>query len=121
MDRIIQPYGGPVAGAPARAVGVPLNPVPVAAATKVPGDYLRSLRRRFWLALSVASALIAAGAVVVVRQPNVYRASAQILIETPHFDTILGSIVSNDVGRAEREAAEKYVPNRLALLRSRSL
>src|SRR4051794_5764486 len=121
MDRIIQPYGGPAAGAPARAVGLSLSPMPVAAPAKPPGEYFRSLRRRFWLALSVASAVITAGAVVVVRQPNVYRASAQILIETPHFDAILGSIVSNDVGRGEREATEKYVPNRLALLRSRNL
>src|SRR4051795_3394013 len=83
MDRIIQPYGGPAAGAPARAVGLPLSPIPVAAPPKPPGEYLRSLRRRFWLALSVASAVITAGAVVVVRQPNVYRATAQILIETP--------------------------------------
>src|SRR4051794_25157266 len=120
MDRIIQPYAGPPAGPPARAAGLPVL-APAAAPAKPPGDFLRGLRRRFWLALTVTSALITAGAIVVVRQANVYRATAQIQIEPPQFDAILGSIVSNDVGRSDREAGERYVPNRLALLRSRGL
>jgi hypothetical protein len=121
MDRIIQPYAGPAAGPPARAVaGLPVLTPAAAAPAKPPGEYLRCLRRRFWLALTVTSAVIAAGAVIVVRQANVYRATAQIQIEPPQFDAILGSIVSHDVGRGDRESSERYVPNRLALLRSRS-
>lgn len=119
MDRIIQPYAGP----PARGSGgvTLLSPAPAPAPAKPPAEYLRSLRRRFWLALAVSSALITVGAVVVVRQPNVYRATAQIQIEAPQFDAILGSIVSNDVGRGDREASERYVPNRRALLHGRGL
>ena len=87
---------------------------------KTPGDYLRALRRRAWLVLLVALPVGMAGTVWTLRQPAVYRASAQVVIEPPQFDAYLGGLVGHSVAR-DAESTVKYVPNRLALLRSKAL
>ncbi len=71
--------------------------------------------------LAVGVPLAVAGAAWVVRMPNIYRASAQILIEPPQFDPVLSTLLSTSVGHHDAEAAERYVPNRLAMLRSKPL
>jgi succinoglycan biosynthesis transport protein ExoP len=118
----IQPLAGHAAPVLARPVS-PAHPWAVAPAppTKSAGDYLRALRRRVWLVLMIGLVIGMAGTVWTLRRPNVYRASAQILIVPPQFDAALAGIVPHDVGRLDRETVEKYVPNRLAKLRGLGL
>ena len=84
-------------------------------------DYLRALRRRTWLVLAIGVTLSVAGAVVVVRLPAVYRATAQISIEPPTYDATLSTLIEHEVGRNDPEAALKYVPNQLVKLQSKGL
>ena len=112
----IQPY----VSSPPR-VSVPHALPLVATVSKSPSDYLRAVRRRVWIILAVGVPLGILGAVWVVRQPNVYRAPAQITIEPPQFDPVLSTLLSHEVGRGDHEAAEKYVPNRIAMLRTKQL
>lgn len=116
----IQPVAGPAGGPLGRAAawhGPSLNVHPA----KSPADYVRALRRRGWLVLLLSLAVGLAGAVWTMRRPSIYRVTAQILIEPPQFDAILTSIVSHEIARHDRETIEHYVPNRLALLRSKGL
>jgi polysaccharide biosynthesis transport protein len=126
----IQPYVAAAAPRPAVApahgltahVQAPAHPHhPGGAPAKSPSDYIRALRRRAWLVLAVGVPLAVAGAAWVVRMPNVYRASAQILIEPPQFDPVLSTLLTSGVGHHDAEAAERYVPNRLAMLRGKPL
>jgi succinoglycan biosynthesis transport protein ExoP len=109
----LQPYSGPprIPATPVHAVDPTL--------VKTPSDYLRSLRRRIWLVLAIGVPMSVAVAVVAVKQPNVYRASAEISIEPPQYDPVLSSIVPYEIGG--READLTYVPNRIGMLRSRAL
>jgi capsular exopolysaccharide synthesis family protein len=111
----IQPYTAP-ARVPA-ASSLPPNP----ALVKVPSDYVRAIRRRVWLVLMVAVPLSVAAAVWTVRQPYVYRATAQIFIEPPQYDPVLSTLVTRDVGRRDPEVTERYLPNRVAQLKSKEL
>ncbi len=121
MDRIIQPYPGP--GAPSRLA--PASPAPLPAMTlpgKSPADFARAVRRRWPLVLVVAVVVTSAGAAYVVRMPAVYKATAQIMIEPPRFDSHLAIILSNgQVPPVDRESSERYVPNRIARLTGRAM
>ena len=56
------------------------------------------------------------------KQPDRYRAYARILIEPPHFDERVATILPHSgVGQASRESVEKYVPNQIAELRNPGL
>jgi polysaccharide biosynthesis transport protein len=110
------------AAAPLRPQAVPasiasLNP----AVVKSPSDYLRALRRRIWLVLAVGVPMSVGASVWAVRQAPVYRAVAQIQIEPPQYDPVLSTLVSHEVGRHDPEATEKYLPNRVAYLKSKAL
>jgi polysaccharide biosynthesis transport protein len=129
MDRILQPHS-PSHTAP-RGVGATGRPVvvphPIAsghapAPQKSAGDFLRALRRRIWIVLIVATAVAGSGSAWVVRQPDVYRATAQILIEPPRFDAAAINFL-NGGGHAgmDQYSIERYVPNKIAFLRSRAL
>ncbi|CAN5904078.1 N/A [soil metagenome] len=134
MDRIILPYAGGPSGVPARGAGAqalsttPQSPTtapalaaPAASIIKGPGDYLRAIRRRFWLALAVAGFVALVGGIVVVRQQPVYRATAQVQIEPPRFDLILANLVADhEVGRLDPNA-EQYASNRIIQLFSKSM
>jgi succinoglycan biosynthesis transport protein ExoP len=111
----IQPYSGP-ARVPALMVNA-ADPTLV----KSPSDYLRSLRRRIWLVLAVGVPLSVLTAVMAVRQPNVYRAAVDITIDPPQYDPILSSLVSHEIGGRDPDFNAKYVPNRIALLKSKGL
>src|SRR5690348_10192199 len=116
----IQPLAGP-SGAPLSRAAAWHGPSLSHGPTKSAADYLRALKRRCWIVLLVGLAISLAGAVWTIRRPAIYRVTAQILIEPPQFDAILTSIVSHDIVRHDRETIERYVPNRLALLRSKGL
>lgn len=111
----IQPYSGS-----SRTSGAPATP-PNPTLTKVPADYLRALRRRIWLIVSIGVPLSVTASVISVRQPSIYQAKAEIMIEAPEYDPVLSTLVSHEIGRRDPEAQEKYVPNRAAQLRSRVL
>lgn len=119
----IQPYDNAPSPSPhtarpmAYATVVAANP----AAIKAPSDYVRALKRRFWLVLMVAVPLSTLLALFVVRQPAYYQASAMILIEPPQYDPVLSGLVSHDVGRNDRDFNDKYLPNRVAYLKSKAL
>jgi capsular exopolysaccharide synthesis family protein len=74
-----------------------------------------------WLVLAVGVPLGVGGAVLVVKMPAVYRATAQIQIEPPEYDQVLETLVSHNSGHRDPNAAETYVANKLALLRSKTL
>jgi capsular exopolysaccharide synthesis family protein len=110
----IQPYAGSsrTPALPATAV----DPTQV----KTPSDYLRALRRRIWLVLAVGLPLSVLVAVLVVRQQNVYRAMTEIMIEPPQFDQVLSTLVSHEIGQRDPDFTARYVPNRIAMLKSRA-
>ena len=114
----IQPYA---AGPPRPHSPHTLTLTPTATPAKSPSDYLRALRRRIWLVLVIGVPLSILGAVWTVHQPSIYRATAQIVIEPPQFDPVLSTLVSNIVSPRDAEAAEKYIPNRIAMLKSKVL
>jgi capsular exopolysaccharide synthesis family protein len=109
--------------APPRLPAVPSPSAPVTnpAAAKAPSDYVRALRRRVWLVLAVGVPLSVLAAVWAVRQPPVYRASAQIFIEPPQYDPVLSTLVHHDLGRRDAEATALYLPNMVARLKTKPL
>lgn len=120
MDRIILPYGSGPQGPPMRphaSHAVSAQHAAHHVPTKGPSDYIRSLRRRFWLAVLVTSSLLIVGSVAVLRQKPVFRTEAVVRIEPPQTDTILGSIISEgeDI-RLDASSAEHYESNQLASL-----
>ncbi len=134
MERILQPFPGAsppsapaLAAAPAShawaAQGNHHATSLASAAPKTVGDYFRALKRRVGLALAIAVVVGVAGSAYVVRQPNVYRASAQLKIDAPQFDSATSLIVpGGEIGRIDSKSIETYVPNLIALLRgSKSL
>src|SRR5206468_9830492 len=75
-----------------------------------------------WVALLVALAVAGPGAAWVSRLPDQYRASSQILIEPPRFDAGVVAVLPHGAGGAfDRDSNERYVPNKNAQLKSRSL
>jgi capsular exopolysaccharide synthesis family protein len=117
MHRAIQPFGPtlsePVRREPPTGGGLP---------GKTMAEYLRALRRRWWLAALVAMAVIVPGASYVARRPNVYRAFTFIRIEPPSFDErVVAMVPHGGVGQSSNETRERYVPNRVAELKSRWL
>lgn len=92
------------------------QPPPIA---KTPGDYLRSLRKRYWIALTVAFTVSAAGAVWVGKLPAIYKTTANIQIDPPEFDPVLQALLPDgNVGRRDPLTLERYIPNCLYRLRN---
>jgi capsular exopolysaccharide synthesis family protein len=119
----IQPYvtpsraPAPAPLAPAAAGAAPLDPTQV----KTPADYLRAVGRRIWLVLAVAVPLSVLIAVVVMKQKSVYRAMADITIDAPQYDPVLSTLVAHQIGTRDPDFHARYVPNKIALLRSKAL
>jgi len=127
----IQPFGG-VAHAPSTPAVPPphlrFGPAGPAGAASHPApaksgaDYARAVRRRGWLVLITGLAVAIAGTLVVLRLPAVYRVEAEVTIEPPRHDPYLTRILgAGSLVIAGGDEAEKYVPDKLAMLRSRSL
>jgi len=129
MDRMILPYDEPQrTGVPAPSAGVALPQAaapavisPVPTPSKAPADYVRALRRRFWLTVLVAGVLGTVGSILVLRQEPVYRASAQIEIRPPRFDEVLSNLLAEDSVKLNSVTDEQYEANWLAQLRNKAL
>ena len=114
----IQPY----AAGPRPLVATVHSPSPSPSAVKTPSDYLRAIRRRFWLALTVAIPVATAGTLYVLRMPPVYSVTASIEIKPPKVDPAVASLMPHgELGRGDAAIDEKYVPDTLALLNSKSM
>jgi capsular exopolysaccharide synthesis family protein len=98
------------------------HPAAHALPPKAAGDYLRAIRRRGWMVVAVGVLVSVAGTLLVLRMPAIYRATAEVTIEPPHVDRWLPGIIKADaLVRATDEDNEKYVPDKLAFLRSKAL
>ena len=89
---------------------------------KTPADYLRAVRRRAWLVLAFGLFVSVGGTLLVLRMPAIYRATAEVTIEPPRYDHFLSKIINaHTLVQTTTEEAEKYVPDKLAYLRSKAL
>jgi capsular exopolysaccharide synthesis family protein len=60
--------------------------------------------------------------ILVLRLPPIFRTSASMMIEAPHFDEAVSRIIPHGgLGLGGPQSDDKYVPNRLAQLRGRAL
>jgi capsular exopolysaccharide synthesis family protein len=82
---------------------------------------LRALARRIWLVLAIGVPFSVLVAIIAVKQPSVYRATAEITIDPPQYDKALSTFLSHDVSAGDSEFIRQYVPNKVALLRSKAL
>jgi capsular exopolysaccharide synthesis family protein len=89
-------------------------------AAKTSADYVRALRRRFWMVLAVAVPLAVTSSILVLRLPPVYQAKAEIEINPPDINPVLSALVSHEIGRNDTSNAQ-FVPNRAARLQTRAL
>src|SRR3979409_1217104 len=105
----IQRYAAPSVPAHAQHAAHVQPPPANPASVKAPSDYVRALRRRFWVVFMIGVPLSVAATVWVLRQPSVYQAEAMIFIEPPRYDPLLSALLSKDISRREPEAAEKYL------------
>ncbi len=117
-----QAGGGAVANLQRPAhLGFAAPHAPDPSAVKTPAHYLGAARRRIWLILAVAVPLSIVFSILALRQPRIYRASAEVAIEPPRLDPTLSQLVSRDLGRGDPSAQEKYAPNMVARLTGRAL
>jgi capsular exopolysaccharide synthesis family protein len=91
------------------------------ATLKTPSDYLRATQRRVWLILAVAIPIAIASSIWALRQPRIYQAVAEVTIDPPQYDPILSALVSREIGRHDPHAQETYIPNLMAILKSKTL
>ncbi|MGO9597472.1 MAG: GumC family protein [Isosphaeraceae bacterium] len=103
--------------ASALPASLPHNP----AAVKSAADYLCALRRRIWLVLVVAVPLAIGSSSWALRLPRIYQAKAEITIEPPEYNSALSTLVARDLGQHNAASQEKYVPNHIVLLQSKTL
>ncbi len=118
MDAIQTYRGYPPATSPMRAAHAPAAPAVNPAAAKSTADYLRALRRRFWMVLAVSVPIAVLGCIYALRLPAVYLAKAEIEINVPDYDPILSTLVSHNLSRHDPSNQAQYVPNRAAQLKS---
>jgi polysaccharide biosynthesis transport protein len=111
LQRFVTPAHVPV------APSLPVNP----ASLKAPSDYVRAVRRRFWLVLLVGVPLSVLATIYILHMPAVYEAEATILIVPPQPDPVLSTLLSKDIAPRERETNDRYLPNRVAQLKSKLL
>jgi succinoglycan biosynthesis transport protein ExoP len=100
------PHAGPAHALPAKGAG----------------DYLRAIKRRAWLVVAVGVLVSVAGALFVLRMPAVYRVTAEVTIEPPKYDQFLSGMLNAErLVPKNNEELEKYVPDQIARLKSKSL
>ena len=114
----LQHYHAPHLSAQPQAI---LQPPPDPASVKTPADYLKALRRRFWVVLMVGVPLGVAVTVWVIKQPATYTAEATISIVAPQSDPEFSTLVSKNGVRRDSPAMDRYFMDRVNRLKSRGL
>jgi polysaccharide biosynthesis transport protein len=118
----IQAHKGDAAPASTSRPTIALSPVAVnPAATKTTSNYLRALKRRFWVVLAVAVPLAMTTSIMSLRQAPVYVATAEIEIKPPALDQWLTALVANETGHHNPSNDATYVANHEVKLRGRAL
>jgi capsular exopolysaccharide synthesis family protein len=118
MDAIQTYRGYPAPSSPMRAAPAPTHLPANPAAVKATADYLRALRRRFWMVLAIAVPMGLLGCIYALRLPPVYLVKAEIEINVPDYDPVLSTLVAHDLSRRDAASQSQYVPNRAAQLKS---
>ncbi len=88
---------------------------------KTPADYLRAVRQRFWVVLAVAAPIIVGATLLVLRMPAVYQVTAEVIIEPPRPNSSVISIVNPNLAPKSEDGDDKFMANKITLLRSKSL
>ncbi len=91
------------------------------AAVKNVGNYLRALRRRFWVVLAIAVPLAIGSSIFVLRMPLIYVVKAEIEIVPPEVEPALSTLVSTEIGKRDAASQASFVPNHEIRLRSKGL
>ena len=119
MDEI-QVHHGYTAPAPlSKTAPAPLAINP--AAVKTTSHYIRALRRRIWMVLSIAVPLAIGSSILVLKLQPVYLAKGEIEINPPAVDPELSALMTHEPGHHDPSVTATYVPNQEARLRSKGL
>jgi polysaccharide biosynthesis transport protein len=110
-------YAAPAASGKSAPISLALNP----AAVKTTSHYIRALRRRIWMVLSIAVPLAISSSILVLKLPAVYQAKGEIEINPPAIDPELSALMTHEPGRHDPSVTASYVPNMEARLRSKGL
>ena len=93
----IQAYKGDAAPPSPSRPSIALAPAAInPAAVKTTSNYLKALKRRFWVVLAVAVPLAITTSILVLRQPPVYVAKVEIEIKPPELDQWLTTLVATE-------------------------
>ena len=117
MDEI-QTYKGdaalPGTNRPATSGTLPaVNP----AAVKSTSNYLKALKRRFWVVLAIAVPMGITTSILVLKQPPVYEAKVEIEIKPPELDQWLPTLVATEGGHRDTSSQSNFVANHKVKLR----
>ncbi|MGO9464764.1 MAG: polysaccharide biosynthesis tyrosine autokinase [Isosphaeraceae bacterium] len=124
MDEIQHVRSNPAPGGISPRQATAPAPAPLLvnpAAVKTTSNYLRALRRRFWMVLAISVPMAIGAAILVLKMPPVYLATTEIEINPPEIDPALSALVTHDIGRRDSASAALYVPIREGWLRSKWL
>jgi polysaccharide biosynthesis transport protein len=110
-------YATPATSVKSAPVELVMNP----AAVKTTSHYIRALRRRIWMVLSIAVPLAIASSIVVLKLPPVYMAKGELEINPPAIDPELSALMTHEPGRHDPSVTASYIPNQEARLRSKGL
>ena len=115
--QVHQGYAAPAALSKTAPTPLAINP----AAVKTTSHYLRALRRRVWMVLSIAVPLAIGSSILVLKLPPVYVAKGEIEINPPAVDPELSALMTHEPGHHDPSVTASYVPNQEARLRSKGL
>jgi capsular exopolysaccharide synthesis family protein len=95
---------------------------PAPAAPKTPADYVRALRKRYWVVLATALLIVPSGMIYALRLPDLYQAIARIKIEPPRLDDRL-LLFAKHGGLSVEGASQQshYVADRIVQLKNPAL
>jgi succinoglycan biosynthesis transport protein ExoP len=108
---------------------LPATPVTALSSTHLPAslppktlaDYTRAVKRRFWLALLIATTIATLGSIQAIRRPDIYQTSAELQINPPQFNPMLASMFGSEMQTRDPETSARYIPTMLASIKGRSL
>ncbi len=126
MERITGQAHVPAIHRETSLAATPITPVasahlPAALPPKTLADFTRAVKRRFWLALLIATLIATAGSIHAIRRPDIYQTSAELQINPPQFNPMLASMFGSEMQTRDPETSARYIPTMLASIKGRSL